>query len=98
MRIARHYGATAHEADDIVQEALLRAWRYRGSLRATDQFPAWLARIVHNETVRIRTRAVPEPVAEIRESAEVRDEADVIERLDVRAALSHLTAEEQQMV
>jgi RNA polymerase sigma-70 factor (ECF subfamily) len=98
VRIARRYGASADDADDVAQEALLRAWRYRNSLRATDQFPAWLARIVHNEAVRIRTRDVPEPVAEIHESAEVRDEAEVIERLDLQAALSDLTTEEQQMV
>jgi RNA polymerase sigma-70 factor (ECF subfamily) len=98
VRLARRYSANAHEADDIAQEALLRAWRHRNSLRDRDQFPAWLARIVHNEAMRVRGRPVPEPVADVRESADVPGESTVIERLDVRAALSLLTTEEQQMV
>jgi RNA polymerase sigma-70 factor, ECF subfamily len=98
LRLARRYGANAQDADDIAQEALLRAWRHRSSLRDRDQLPAWLARIVHNEAARIHARRVPEPVAEIRESAEVRDETAVIERLDLHAALSRLSTEEQEMV
>jgi RNA polymerase sigma-70 factor (ECF subfamily) len=98
LRLARRYSANAQDADDIAQEALLRVWRYRASLRDRDQLPAWLARIVHNEAARIHARRIPEPVAEIHESAEVRDDTAVIERLDLHAALSDLSTEEQEMV
>jgi RNA polymerase sigma-70 factor (ECF subfamily) len=36
------------EAEDVVQEALLRAWRYRGSFRGRSTFRAWLYRIATN--------------------------------------------------
>jgi RNA polymerase sigma-70 factor, ECF subfamily len=98
LRLARRYAVDADDADDITQEALLRAWRYRSSLRAGEQFWGWLARIVHNEAARIHARAVPEPVAEIRESAEVRDEAALIERLDLQSAVANLTPAEREMV
>jgi len=32
-------------ADDVVQETLLRAWRYRDSFRASGSFEGWLIRI-----------------------------------------------------
>jgi RNA polymerase sigma-70 factor (ECF subfamily) len=98
LRLARRYAVDADDADDIAQEAMLRAWRHRSSLRADEQFWGWLARIVHNEAVRIHTRPVPEPVAEIRESAEVRDEAALIERLDVQSAVADLSPAEREMV
>jgi RNA polymerase sigma-70 factor (ECF subfamily) len=37
------------EADDLVQETLLRAWRYRSSFRADTSARAWLFRILRNE-------------------------------------------------
>lgn len=36
------------EAEDLVQEALLRAWRYRGSFQGRSTFRAWLYRIATN--------------------------------------------------
>ncbi len=34
------------EAEDVVQEGLILAWRKLGSLRDIDAFPAWLTRVV----------------------------------------------------
>jgi RNA polymerase sigma-70 factor (ECF subfamily) len=53
--VARRYAA-ADDAEDIAQEAALRAWRNRGSCRAPEQPWSWLATITHNEAVRQRTR------------------------------------------
>ncbi len=36
------------EAEDLVQETLLRAWRYRGSFQGSSTFRAWLYRIATN--------------------------------------------------
>jgi RNA polymerase sigma-70 factor (ECF subfamily) len=98
LRLARRYAVDAGDADDIAQEALLRAWRHRSTLRTREQFWGWLARIVHNEAARIHARAVPEPVAEINGSAEVRDESALIERLDLHSAVARLSPEEREMV
>ncbi|HYW25285.1 MAG TPA: sigma-70 family RNA polymerase sigma factor [Terriglobales bacterium] len=38
-----------HEAEDVVQEAVLRAWRRVGQLRSAETFRPWLLAIVANE-------------------------------------------------
>ena len=67
------YGLLLNRADcaDAVQEALLRAWEKRASLREERYFETWLTRILINEcytTLRRRRAALPldglpEPVA-----------------------------------
>jgi RNA polymerase sigma-70 factor, ECF subfamily len=47
--IARRYARTGIDIDDIVQDALLRAWRKRGQCRAADDPLPWVGRIAHNE-------------------------------------------------
>ena len=58
------YGLLLNRADcaDAVQEALLRAWEKRGSLRETAYFETWLTRILINECygmLRRRRAALP---------------------------------------
>jgi RNA polymerase sigma-70 factor (ECF subfamily) len=43
-RLTRH----AEEAEDLVAEAISRAWIHRSALREPDRFPAWLHRILTN--------------------------------------------------
>jgi DNA-directed RNA polymerase specialized sigma24 family protein len=43
--LARQMGRTTEEAKDIVQEAALRGWRYRGS--RTGEFRSWFLTIVY---------------------------------------------------
>ena len=51
------------EAEDVVQEALIKAWRKLGSLREAEAFRAWLTRIVANTAVaRARRRRFFEPI------------------------------------
>lgn len=45
--LARHLVRDEHDAQDIVQEAYLRAWRYYGTFRGGDERP-WLLTIVRN--------------------------------------------------
>jgi RNA polymerase sigma factor (sigma-70 family) len=60
MRTAALLGAGS-DAEDVVQEALVKAYRSLGSFRADRPFRPWLLRIVANETrnqVRSRQRRV----------------------------------------
>ena len=63
-RLARRYGAHC-DAEDIAQEALIRAWRFRSAVRRGERLDAWLAVIVRNEAARHRARSVPEPLPEV---------------------------------
>jgi RNA polymerase sigma-70 factor (ECF subfamily) len=55
--IARRYARTGIDVDDIVQEALLRAWRKRGQCRAAGDPLPWVGRIAHNEGRRYWARS-----------------------------------------
>src|SRR5262245_11293803 len=48
LRFATRLCGDVHEAEDIVQDALLRATRFRDSFRAESKFSTWLFRIVIN--------------------------------------------------
>ena len=51
--------ADADEAEEVTQEAFLRAWRAIGSFRAESQFFTWLYRIAMNEAKRRAARRPP---------------------------------------
>lgn len=74
-RVAMSYVANETDAADAVQEALLRAWAARNSLRDETLFGTWLTRILINECktlLRKRRRSIP--VAEPEGTAELPDE------------------------
>ncbi len=61
-RIAVSYTASSADAEDAMQEALLRAWSKRNTLRDEAYFATWLTRILINECktlLRSRKRQVP---------------------------------------
>ena len=61
-RVAMSYTGNAPDAADAVQEALLRAWNRRGTLRDEQYFGTWLMRILINESktlLRRRRRVLP---------------------------------------
>jgi RNA polymerase sigma factor (sigma-70 family) len=83
--LVARYSALAHrtaallgagnEADDVVQEAFVKAYRHLGSFRKDAPFRPWLLRIVANEThnltrargrradLSLRMESLPEPAA-----------------------------------
>lgn len=54
LRVATHLLADADEAEDVVQDAFVRAYRHLGGYHERDRFGAWLTRILVN---RCRTHA-----------------------------------------
>ena len=63
-RVAMSYTANAPDAADAVQEALLRAWNRRETLRREEFFDTWLMRIVINECkTLLRRRRYVSPMA-----------------------------------
>lgn len=49
------------EAEDVVQETFVRAWRKRGSIREPGKFPAWLTAMARNRSCDLlrKRRTVP---------------------------------------
>src|SRR4051795_11854148 len=84
-----------HEAEEVVQEALLRAFQHKDSLRTQDDLMAWLTVVTGRLVIdRLRVRGRMTPVAELPAgSRAARDTADVVvARDDARIALDALEA------
>jgi RNA polymerase sigma-70 factor (ECF subfamily) len=98
-RLARRYASEA-DADDVAQEAVLRAWRFRTELRRGDRLEPWLATIVRNEAARQRGKPRPEPVAEMDAAHGAEDEniLAVTDRADLKDAMSRLDDSERAML
>jgi RNA polymerase sigma-70 factor (ECF subfamily) len=101
VRILRRH----HDAEEVVQEALARAWRGRTSCRNPDEPLAWCLQITRNEAFRLisrqRQRGAVEPLDAGSEVADERGlgEADrTLLRLDVASALQELTDDERLLI
>ena len=84
-----------HEAEEVVQEAMLRAFTHREILRTEDDLMAWLTVVTGRLVIdRLRVRGRMTPVAELPAgSRAVRDTADVVvARDEARMALDVLEA------
>lgn len=57
LHLAVHLVGDPADAEDAVQEALLRAYRHLGGYREQERFGAWLARILVNQCRTVRARA-----------------------------------------
>ncbi len=55
LREARRYLGAAHDVDEAVQEALVRAWRRRATCQGDDHLP-WMRQIARNEALRMLER------------------------------------------
>lgn len=85
----------AHEAEELVQEALLRAYAHRDSLATEDELAAWTTVVTGRLAIdRLRVRGRATSVAEVPEGARTgRDTADVVvARDEARTALDALDA------
>jgi RNA polymerase sigma-70 factor (ECF subfamily) len=98
--MAYRYASNPSEAEDIAQDALLRAWRRRSTLREADRRNQWLATIVRNEAFRQHARVRPDPTSEIEtyEGAEDAQVVATVERADLHAALKRLSERDRQLL
>lgn len=98
--MAYHYASNPNEAEDIAQDALLRAWRRRSTLRDGARRKEWLGTIVRNEAFRQHSRQRPDPVdtAEDWEGAEDEQILSTVERADLHAALKRLSKRDRQLI
>ena len=98
--MAYHYASNPNEAEDIAQDALLRAWRRRSTLRDGARRKEWLGTIVRNEAFRQHSRVRPDPVdtAEDCEGAEDEQILSTVERADLHAALKRLSERDRKLI
>jgi RNA polymerase sigma-70 factor, ECF subfamily len=98
--LAYRYASNPSEAEDIAQDALLRAWRRRSTLREADRRNQWLATIVRNEAFRQHARLRPDPTATIEtyEGAEDAQVVATVEKADLHAALKRLTDRDRRLL
>lgn len=98
--MAYRFASNPSEAEDIAQDALLRAWRRRATLRDSERRDQWLATIVRNEAFRLRARVRPDPTATIERQEGVEDARVVamVERADLQAALRRLSERDRRLL
>jgi RNA polymerase sigma-70 factor (ECF subfamily) len=100
LRLAYRYASNPSEAEDIAQDALLRAWRRRSTLREADRRNQWLATIVRNEAFRQHARVRPDPTStiELQEGAEDKQVLATVELADLHAALERLNERDRALL
>ena len=102
LRLAAHLLGDPADAEDAVQEALLRAYRHLGRYREQERFGAWLTRIVVNQcrTERARARRPLPPGVDWADAARAADHpADARARREALAhALGRLPDEQREAV
>jgi len=100
LRLARRYTGDPEEAEDIVQEALIRAWRHRDHLAEQEKMWPWLARIVANEAMRSLARRRWEREPEAGEEPPVDDAllASAPQRLDLARGLERLGVVDRELL
>jgi RNA polymerase sigma-70 factor (ECF subfamily) len=107
VREARRYLGTAHDVDEVVQEALVRAWRRRGTCHGNDRMP-WMRQIARNEALRLlerrRRRSEFELLDDERLLAAVADEdalqqqEGMLLRMEVEQVVGGLSVADRQLL
>ncbi len=89
------------DVEEVVQEALTRAWRARSSCRTPDAPLSWCLQITRNEALRLiaRRRAEPvEPEADLEDQRSLSEFDHALDRIDIARALNQLTEDERYLI
>ncbi len=89
------------EAEEVVQDAMLRAWRARDRCSQPDAPAPWVLAIVRNEARRRMSARAPvylddDQVGELRDDDEGRDDVDLA--IDLNRAVSSLDTLDQALI
>ena len=100
LRLAYRWAKNSGEAEDIAQDALLRAWDKRATLRNPKARTQWLGVIVRHEAFRRYARTRPEPVSMQDYDPGADDERVLatVERADLHQAVSNLNERDRLLV
>ena len=106
LRVATHLLGDVAEAEDAVQEAMLRAFRYLGRYKERERFGAWLLRILVNKcrTMQARrrgARVVPglgDAELDYPDDRELPGDERATLRAELERALAQLPAEQREAV
>ena len=101
LRVAFVITGDVDMASDAAQLAWQTAWRKLANLREPDRVRSWLVAIAANEARQLTRRQRRRTVVEIAvgpDSSSAGDPAGAISRLDLANALSHLTAEDRELI
>ena len=106
-REASRFLRGTHDVDEVVQEALVRAWRRRATCRGDDQMP-WMRQIARNEALRLIARSrrrsehelleEGEPVVSVAYADAVQTEEDLLLRMDVAQLVGGLSVADRQLL
>jgi RNA polymerase sigma-70 factor (ECF subfamily) len=81
-----------HRAEDVLQEALTRAWRHWHRVKDESARKSWLYAIVRNEFYRAAGSRPPEESMDDERMAEIADERDFVRGIEIRDFLSRMPA------
>jgi RNA polymerase sigma-70 factor (ECF subfamily) len=56
LMLALHYRLTAQDAEDAVQQAILKAWQGLASFRGESRFATWITRVLMNEVFQLQRK------------------------------------------
>jgi RNA polymerase sigma-70 factor (ECF subfamily) len=100
LSAAFRYAKNRTEAEDIAQDATIRAWRRKSTLRDIAARTSWLAAIVRNEALREigRKRPAPTDTLETWQGSDDERVTAAVERADLYAAIDRLNKRDQQLV
>jgi len=75
FRIAQHITQNREDADDVVQDAFLKAYQNLGQFQGQSKFYTWLVRIAVNEALMRLRRRRPERMVSIDEDVRTEDDS-----------------------
>jgi RNA polymerase sigma-70 factor (ECF subfamily) len=99
VREARRYTRSQSDAEDVAQEAVLRAWRHRASCRTPQASRAWVLSICRNEALRrLRPAAAEVPFDESKDAVAPDSLQHVAAALDLRSAIADLSQDDRALI